>query len=402
MTEKRRKRSRMADNVLGASFPGALVLCVVLSVLLDELSWAGMLLAMGTYVAVVALLLVWLVDSTARYRRALTALIIAATLVLWGWCGYRLYDESIPVVSDRDMKLAEYMPFKGEKTTALPEVSTLRFTQEQANAFTIDGATALYPVYAAFVQAVYPEGEYSWFSLRDEGLALCNGTTEAYERLIAGETDVIFVAEPSVSQQMAAENAGLQLHLTPIGREAFVFFVNSKNPVTNLTFQQVQGIYAGEITNWKDVGGRDQAIRAFQRDEGSGSQTALQKVMMMGGKEIMPPEKEEIIGAMDTIIRVTSYKNYANAIGYTFRFYANEMVANDQIRLLSLNGVAPTKETIRDGSYPIASYFYAVTASPIGEPAPQETNADLGAFLSWCQGPQGQWLVEQVGYVAVE
>jgi len=105
---------------------------------------------------------------------------------------------------------------------------------------------------------------------------------------------------------------------------------------------------------------------------------------------------------MDTIIRVTSYKNYANAIGYTFRFYANEMVGNDQIRLLSLNGVAPTKETIRDGSYPIASCFYAVTASPIGEPAPQETNADLGAFLSWCQGPQGQWLVEQVGYVAVK
>lgn len=78
------------------------------------------------------------------------------------------------------------------------------------------------------------------------------------------------------------------------------------------------------------------------------------------------------------------------------------MVANDQIRLLALNGVAPTKDAIRDDSYPIASYFYAVTASPIGQPAPQETNADLGAFLDWCQGEQGQWLVEQVGYVAVE
>lgn len=326
----------------------------------------------------------------------------AAAVVCGAVIGLGVYDDSIPTVDDRSLMLSEYQPFTGEKTTALPETAALRFSQEQAQSFTIDGATALYPVYAAFVQAVYPEGEYPWHADPDEGLVLCSGTTEAYDRLIRGEADVIFVAEPSVSQQLAAENAGLQLHLTPIGREAFVFFVNSRNPVTGLTLQQVQGIYAGEIVNWREVGGRNQAIRPFQRDEGSGSQTALQKLMMLGGKEILPPEKEEIIGAMDAIIRVTSYKNYSNAIGYTFRFYANEMVMNDQIRLLSLNGVAPTKDTIRDGSYPIASSFYAVTASPVGEPAPQETNPDLAVFLDWCRGPQGQWLVEQVGYVSAQ
>lgn len=78
------------------------------------------------------------------------------------------------------------------------------------------------------------------------------------------------------------------------------------------------------------------------------------------------------------------------------------MVANDQIRLLALNGVFPTADTIRDGSYPISSYFYAVTASPIGEPAPEGNNAVLKAFLDWCQGAQGQRIVEEVGYVGVE
>ncbi|MBQ7850284.1 MAG: substrate-binding domain-containing protein [Clostridia bacterium] len=350
------------------------------------------------------LLLVLLVCGLSRrkwFRYVLMAC-GAAAVVCGAVIGLGVYDDSIPTVDDRSLMLSEYQPFTGEKTTALPETAALRFSQEQAQSFTIDGATALYPVYAAFVQAVYPEGEYPWHADPDEGLVLCSGTTEAYDRLIRGEADVIFVAEPSVSQQLAAENAGLQLHLTPIGREAFVFFVNSRNPVTGLTLQQVQGIYAGEIVNWREVGGRNQAIRPFQRDEGSGSQTALQKLMMLGGKEILPPEKEEIIGAMDAIIRVTSYKNYSNAIGYTFRFYANEMVMNDQIRLLSLNGVAPTKDTIRDGSYPIASSFYAVTASPVGEPAPQETNPDLAVFLDWCRGPQGQWLVEQVGYVSAQ
>lgn len=336
-----------------------------------------------------------------RWCRYVLALLGAAAVVCGAVIGLGMYDDSIPTVNDRSLMLSEYQPFTGEKATALPDMATLRFSQEQAQSFTIDGATALYPVYAAFVQAVYPEGEYPWHADPDEGLVLCSGTTEAYDRLIDGEVDVIFVAEPSVNQQLAAGNAGMQLHLTPIGREAFVFFVNSRNPVTGLTLQQVQGIYAGEITSWREVGGRNQAIRPFQRDEGSGSQTALQKVMMLGGKEIIPPEKEEIIGAMDTIIRVTSYKNYSNAIGFTFRFYANEMVMNDQIRLLALNGVAPTKDTIRDGSYPISSSFYAVTASPIGEPAPQDTNPDLAAFLNWCGGPQGQWLVEQVGYVGL-
>lgn len=346
----------------------------------------------------------------AHYRKWFRYVLMAFGAVVLGCCvyiGMGVYDDTIPTVDDRRLMLSEYQPFSGAKTTQLPETATLRFTREQADSFIIDGATALYPVYAAFVQAVYPAGEYSRYDIdytTGEVLSRvrCSGTTDAYNDLISGEADVIFVAEPSVQQLYAAENAGMQLHLTPIGREAFVFFVNSRNPVAGLTLQQVQDIYAGEITNWREVGGRNQAIRAFQRDEGSGSQTALQKVMRMAGKAPMAPEKEEIVGAMDTIIRVTSYKNYSNAIGFTFRFYANEMVANDQIHLLSLNGIAPTRETIRDGSYPIASCFYAVTASPIGEPAPQETNAALAAFLDWCQGPQGQWLVEEVGYVGVE
>jgi len=357
--------------------------------------------------AVLLLLLILWTAGAARTRwfKYMLALGCAVVLCCGAYIGLGAYEDSLPTVDDRSLMLSDYRPFGGKKTTALPEPATMRFTEEQAASFTMDGATALYPVYAAFVQAVYPEGEYNWFSLDiyDDATALCNGTTEAYERLINGETDVIFVAEPSVQQQYAAENAGMQLHLTPIGREAFVFFVNSKNPVTGLTFEQVAGIYSGEITSWKDVGGSWQSIRAYQRPEGSGSQTGLQKLMRMADKPIMEPRMEDVAGGMgDIITRVAAYRNHRNAIGYTYRFYANEMVANDQIRLLSLNGVTPTKETIRDGSYPMASFFYAVTASPIGEPAPEETNAALGAFLDWCRSPQGQWLVEAVGYVGVE
>lgn len=75
----------------------------------------------------------------------------------------------------------------------------------------------------------------------------------------------------------------------------------------------------------------------------------------MGGLPLIEPEKEDRVGGMGGIIQqVASYRNYKNSIGFSFRFYASEMAANDQIRLLALDGVFPTKESIRDGSYPIS------------------------------------------------
>ena len=179
-----------------------------------------------------------------------------------------------------------------------------------------------------------------------------------------------------------------------------MFFVNSENPVTGLTVEQIQKIYTGEIRNWHEVGCKFQKILPYQRAENSGSQTALQR--LMEGLPLMEPKKEERIGGMGGIIKsVANYRNFKNAIGFSFRFYSTEMVKNDQIRLLALNGVEPTVDTIRDGSYPIANSFYAVTASPIGQPAPEETNEDLAALIDWILSEQGQWLIEETGYVGI-
>lgn len=333
-----------------------------------------------------------------------------AFVALWGvlvvgfgiLLGVNYAREAVPTVSDRGLMLHEYDPFAADtKAVSLPEASTLQLSQEEAASLRIDGATALYPVYASFARNAFAPSEiyYTWQDGHTPTLR-CSGTTQAYRRLIDGETDVIFCAQPSQAQLQAAEDAGVQLHLTAIGREAFVFFVNVKNPVTGLTVEQLQRIYTGEITNWQEVGGKNKKILPYQRDEGSGSQTALQS--LMAGLPLMAPAREEIVDGMGGIIeQVATYRNFDGALGFTFRFYANEMVGNNQIRLLALSGVAPTKDTIRDGSYPIASYFYAVTTSPIGERAPEETNPLLQRFLSWCRSGQGQWIVEAVGYVGV-
>ena len=321
---------------------------------------------------------------------------LAVCLLSLGYIAHGIYQDSLPTVDDRSLMLLDYQPFsRDNQLVTLDEPAD--FQLETPWALRLDGVTALYPVYAAFAQAVFPESDdYVPFHSTVE----CNGTIDAYQRLINGEVDMIFAAAPSQAQLEAAEHAGMELHMTPIGSEAFVFFVNSKNPVTGLTVEQVRGIYTGAITNWSQVGGRRQSIRPFQRAENSGSQSALQR--LMGDLPLIEPEEEDRVAGMCGIIReVASYRNYRNAIGFSFRYYATEMVRNGDIRLLALDGVEPTKETIRDSTYPISSYFYAVTAAPIGKPAPEERNETMAAFLNWILSPQGQTLVEETGYVGL-
>ena len=327
-------------------------------------------------------------------RAVLAVCAVSAVYVAWG-----AFRDCIPTLDDRTLLLHQYRPFAEDSLAAkLDEPAALQLDfSAAAGRLRLDGATALYPVYAAFVQAVFPEGK-DCSPYTDN--AACTNTVNAYQRLIAQEVDIIFAAAPSAAQLEAAEQAGVTLHLTPIGREAFVFFVNSKNPVEGLTVEEIQKIYTGEITNWKEVGGRNQSIRPFQRAANSGSQSALER--LMDGLPLIEPEQEDRISAMDGIIRQTAdYRNYSNALGFSFRYYAAEMIANGDIRLLALNGTAPTKESIRDGSYPLTSEFYAVTASFAGMDPPETYNKPLGDLLDWILSDQGQELIEKTGYVSL-
>ncbi len=296
------------------------------------------------------------------------------------------YKLSIPTV-DAEIDISAYQPFTQDNQVVKPdEKVSLQLTGSLPR---LDGATAMYPLYAAFVEATYPKGDYQPYKSRVQ----VNRTPEAYQNLIAGNVDLIFVAAPSIKQEWQAEKEGLTFNMTPIGREAFVFFVHHKNNVDNVTLDQVKKIYAGEITNWRDVGGEDEAIRAFQRPADSGSQIALEN--LMDNKPIMEAPSENIASGMGGIIHeVSQYRNYKNAMGFTFRYYSTEMVRNKKIKLLSIDGIAPTKENIRNGTYPLVSEFYAVTAG--GE------NENVQKLIDWILTDEGQALVAKVGYVPVE
>ncbi|MEK3902223.1 PstS family phosphate ABC transporter substrate-binding protein [Paenibacillus sp. FSL R7-0179] len=309
--------------------------------------------------------------------------------------GYEIrqaYINSLAEVSEQEVNLNQYAPFA--TNTKAASLNHKASYQLMMNLPRLDGATALYPLYSAFAQAVYPQDNYSPF-VQKEGtdFVVCTSTSEAYKRLITGEADIIFAAAPSLAQTKQAKLVGRELKLTPIGREAFVFFVNKRNPVDSLTTEQIKDIYSGTLTNWKQVGGKDDPIRAFQRSEDSGSQTRLQKIME--DRQLMTPPKENVANVMSGIISQTAnYRNYKNALGFSFMFYATQMNASDEIKLLAIDDVPPSTESIRSGEYPFTTEFYAVTAG--------STNPNIEPFLDWILSAEGQELVEKTGYTPVK
>ncbi|MBR0458178.1 MAG: substrate-binding domain-containing protein [Victivallales bacterium] len=254
----------------------------------------------------------------------------------------------------------------------------------------MDGAYALYPVYGALVQAMYPKEiasmQHAYFPY--------HGSDTIYRKLLAGECDMIFALAPSQLQQEEATKAGLTFEMTPFCYDAFVFYVNANNPIENLTTEQIKGIYSGQITNWKDILGTvDTKIIAYQRNEGSGSQTTLQR--LMGDTPIMPPLKEDRVGGMGDIINDTAnYRNYRAALGFSFRFYATELLQNNRIKLLAIDGVAPTVDNIRQGNYPHIATAYIVTVRP--------RTQNIRKIVEFLQSSMGQELVEKTGYVPIE
>jgi phosphate transport system substrate-binding protein len=274
----------------------------------------------------------------------------------------------------------------------------------------LDGATALYPVYASFAETVYEglgqwnkdnsatESRHNVYVSVDEfpySIVMCTTTPNAYDNLINKRADIIIVAEPSQAQLEAVRARQDEFVMTPLGSDAFVFFANKNNPVKDLSIQQIRDIYTGKITNWNAVGGKNLEILAYQRPQDSGSQTTMQNKVMKG-LDMMEPDTVSRAGGMGEVIsKVASYRNSKNALGYTFMYYASSMVKDNRIKYLAVNGINPSPDTIRDGSYPFAGHFYAITLK-------SNTSPQVKKMLDWMTSPEGQELVENTGYVPVK
>jgi len=317
----------------------------------------------------------------------------AVFAVISGIAAFQFYDRNTKVLSYEygvetikdEVRLYDYHPFyENSLLKKLNEPAAISFTENYPK---LDGATAAYPVYAAMVQELYKGLNGNTVN---EYIA-CSNTAFGYDRLIDGEIDIFFGAQPSRQQVGTATEAGVEFVLTPVAKEAFVFFVHKDNPVSSLTLEQIQNIYAKKIINWHNLGGKAEKIVPFQRPENSGSQTIM-LARVMGDKPLPPPLWEEYgTGMGETISRVAQYRNYSSAIGYSFRYFATGMSPSENIKLIAINGIEPSVENIINGSYPFTIDVYAVTAG--------SKNENTEKLILWILSEQGQGFVEECGYV---
>ncbi len=278
----------------------------------------------------------------------------------------------------------------------------------------LDGAEACYPVYCAFARAVYKDIDQieeevqhymdnDYKDLSDEQLkeyydngkiVTFTNSSQGYYRLMTGEVDLFIGARPSKDQLEEAGDLGVDIVSVPIGKEAFVFFVEEDNPVDDLSSDDIRKIYSGEIKNWKELGGKNQKIVAFQRPENSGSQVMMR--YFMKDAELKEADTMERISAMGGVIKqVKQYHNENGAIGYTFRYFLEELNQEKGVKMLSVDGVYPSVENIRNGSYPILADL--VVSKLEGN---DKENVDR--MIAFMLSADGQYIIEKTGYGPLE
>lgn len=355
------------DNVIGAMPIAFMAVFVACATTLSNIKYEK------RFIALYAVLAAFAVLSLALFPNALRG--------NW-WFGK--YDSSIGARAD----VAQYAPFTdGNKIAKLGEPSTLKLSGELP---VLDGALALYPVYSAVAETVYDEAEFTQESV------MFTDTLKAFDAVVAGERDIAFLAGASEAQMASARAAGADIRFTPIGREAFVFLASAQNPVDGLTTRQVRNVYSGKTSVWKTLGWAEGGnILAFQRHEGSGSQSGLERVMR--GLPIAAPRPlpdPSLIGNNSLMEQMTvEWKGVQPALGFSYKFFAETMKPNPGAKMLKIDGVAPTAENIKNGSYPFTVEFYAVTD---GEP-----RGNTKLVIDWLLSPQGQRLIELCGYTGI-
>lgn len=220
---------------------------------------------------------------------------------------------------------------------------------------------------------------------------LSNNTHPSFLQLIDGKVEVIFTAR-SISRDEAvyAEEKGVELIEKPIAKDALAFLVNPVNPVENLSIEQIQGIYTGDITNWSEVGGIDTLITPYVRNRNSGSQEKFETMVMAGLTIKEFPELQ-----VGNIMMAPYYqlRDDKSGIAYSPFYYYSVIVDNGLTKAIGVNGIDMTKDNVRNNTYPYVTDVYAAVRSDI------DKSSMAYKLFEYITSEEGQAIVEESGYV---
>jgi phosphate transport system substrate-binding protein len=209
------------------------------------------------------------------------------------------------------------------------------------------------------------------------------GSGTGIAALINGTTDIATASRAMKAEEKSKLPAGAAAVETTVARDGVAIYVNGANPIESLTVEQLRGIYLGDLTNWKQVGGKDAPIVLYSRENSSGTYVFVKEHVLKG--EDFAAQAQTLPGTAAVVNAVSKEKN---GIGYGGGAYARG------VKELKVEGIAPTKEAVLSGKYPLSRPLFLYTkGAPAGE---------IKEFIDFCLSAAGQKIVSEVGYFPVK
>lgn len=210
------------------------------------------------------------------------------------------------------------------------------------------------------------------------------GSSAGIKAAIDGTADI-----GMASRALAVEEKTAGLKEFTIALDGIAVVVNPANPVNGLTAEQITGVFSGKITNWKEVGGKDQEILLVSREAGSGTRDAFEELMNLVKYKQSLIAEDRAIFAESTNSVAQNVQDKAEAIGY---ISLGSLKSN--VKALEVDGVPCTVANVQAGAYKVARPFLMVTK---GEP-----NASVQAFLDYVFSDAGQNVVSDEKFIPVK
>lgn len=237
-----------------------------------------------------------------------------------------------------------------------------------------DGSTSMEKVIGILGEAFTEENKGVHFTYNPTGSG--SGITAVVE----GRTDIGLS-----SRGLKEEEKERGLVETTLALDGISVIVNKENDVKDLSLEQVAKIYKGEMTNWKELGGQDVEIVVVGREAGSGTRDGFESVTKIKDEA---KYRQELTSTGDVI---TTVKGNPGAIGY-----ASIASVKDTVSIVSINGVIPTEETVKDGSYKIQRPFMLITKKDRNLPSPAKE------FFDYITSEKASDLIQKTGVIPVK
>jgi phosphate transport system substrate-binding protein len=209
--------------------------------------------------------------------------------------------------------------------------------------------------------------------------------------LINGTTDVAASSRPmktSEKDKLKARFATVGVEV-PVAKDGLAIYLNEKNAVRELTMQQLNDVYTGRITNWKDLGGANAPIVLYSRENSSGTYVYF-KDNVLRGKDFSARAQT----LQGTAAVVNAVAKDPNGIGYGGAAYAKGIRFAGVKADAKSPAYTPSLESVKSGKYPVTRFLYLYLRTA--------ARGDMKSFIDYALSPAGQAIVQQVGYFPVK